>query len=292
LTRWAAAVAILGLGFAAIFLFSNLSGLGFGLLAADVLWVLTRIEILDDYNKPGRYTTLRGRLGVLKLVLLFAIYGAAVYGFFVIRHDLPHNARAAMVADFALAGLCFLLIAELNRSSEEALNWIQGSYAERAIGAELAVLEDQGWLVLHGYKKNRGGDIDHILCGPNGAFIIETKSHCYRAGDLRQARTNAWWLREKLGVRCWVTGVLCVNEDRRPEEKDKVWVVSHGQLVDWLQQQRNVPVDLDRAKAQLLSATLPSLESVAAPAYRSDRQAERRSLGPVFRNDPSALGQD
>jgi hypothetical protein len=266
LKRWEAAVGILGIGFAAIFLFSNVSGLGFALLATDVLWVITRIEILEDHNEPGHYTTLRGRLGVLKLVLLFAIYVAAVYGFFVIRHDLPNNARAAVVADFALAGLCFLLIAELNRSSEEALNWIQGSRAERAIGAELTVLESQGWLVLHGYKKDRGGDIDHILCGPNGAFIIETKSHRYRAGDLRQARTNAWWLREKLGVRCWVTGVLCVDEDRRPEEKDKVWVVSHAQLVEWLRQQRNVPVDPDQARAQLLAANSPVLEDAPASA--------------------------
>jgi hypothetical protein len=50
--------------------------------------------------------------------------------------------------------------------------------------------------------------------------------------DLRQARTNAWWLRQKLG------GVLCVDEERSPEEKDNVWVVSHAELVDWLRHQR------------------------------------------------------
>jgi Nuclease-related domain len=266
LKRWEGIVGILGIGFAAIFLFSNVSGLGFALLAADVLWVITRIEILEDHDQPGYYTTLRGRLGVLKLVLLFAIYGAAIYGLFVVRHDLPHNARAAVIADFAIAGLCFMLLAELNRSKDDALNWIKGSRAERTIGAKLAALEDQGWLVLHGYKKDRGGDIDHILCGPNGAFIVETKSYGYRAGDLRQARANAWWLREKLGVQCWVTGVLCVDEERTAEEKDKVWVVGHTQLVDWLQRQRNVPVDPDLARARLLPATLAGSEGAPAPA--------------------------
>lgn len=251
LKRWETAVGILGIGFAAIFIFSNVSGLGLALLAADLLWLITRIEILEEHDAPGHYTTLRGRLGVLKLVLLFAIYGAAIYGLFVIRHDLPHNARAAIVADFAIAGLCFMLLAELTRSSDDALNWIQGARAERAIGAQLAILEDQGWLVLHGYKKDRGGDIDHIVCGPNGAFIIETKSHGYRAGDLRQARTNAWWLHTKLDARWWVTGVLCVNEDRAPEEKDKVWVVGHPHLIDWLRQQHNSPVDPDFARSQL-----------------------------------------
>jgi hypothetical protein len=251
LKRWEAAVAILGLGFAAIFLFSNVSGLGFGLLAADVLWVITRIEILEDHAEPGHYATLRGRLGVLKLVLLFAIYGAAIYGLFLIRHDLPHKARAAVVGDFAIAGLCFMLLAELNRSAADALNWIKGSRAERTIGAKLMVFDDEGWLVLHGYKKERGGDIDHILCGPNGAFAIETKSHGYRAGDLRQTRTNAWWLYDRLGIRSWVTGVLCVDEQRAPEERDKVWVVSHSDLVDWLRHQRNKPVDPTFARALL-----------------------------------------
>jgi hypothetical protein len=254
LKRWEVVVGILGMGFAAIFLFSNVVGLGFALLAADLLWLITRLEILENHERAGHYTTLRGRLSVLKLVLLFAIYGTAIYGFFVIRHDLPHNARAAVIANFAIAGLCFMLLAELNRSGEQALNWIQGSWAERSIGAKLKVFDEQGWLVLHGYKKDRGGDIDHIVCGPNGAFIIETKSYGYRAGDLRQARTNAWWLHDKLGVGTWVTGVLCVDEERPPEEKDKVWVVSHADLVGWLQRQRNAPVDAEQAHARLLSA--------------------------------------
>jgi hypothetical protein len=261
LKHWEAVVGILGVGFAAIFLFSNVFGLGFALLAADVLWVITRIEILEDHDEPGHYTTLRGRLSILKLVLGFAIYGAAIYGFFVVRHDLPHNARAAVVANFAIAGLRFMLLAELNRSNNDALKWIKGSRAERRIGAELAVFDREGWLVLHGYKKDRGGDIDHILCGPNGAFVIETKSYGYRAGDLRQTRTNAWWLREKLGVQSWVTGVLCVDEERKPEEKDKVWVVSHAELVDWLRHRHNAAVDPELARRQLL-LTSPG----AAPA--------------------------
>jgi hypothetical protein len=262
LKRWETGAGILGIAFAAIFIFSNVSGLGLALLAADTLWIITRIEILEDHERAGHYTTLRGRLGVLKLVLLFAIYGAAVYGLFVIRHDLPHAARAAVIGDFAIAGLCFMLLAELNRSAEDALNWFKGSRAERTIGAELAAFKEQGWLVLHGYKKDRGGDIDHILCGPNGAYAIETKSYGYRAGDLRQARTNAWWLREKLGVRCWVTGVLCVDGQSRPEEKDQVWVVSHTDLVDWLRGQHNVAVSPDEARERLLP---PSISDSGGP---------------------------
>jgi hypothetical protein len=271
LKRWEIAIGVLGIGFAAVFLFSNVSGLGFALFAATLLWLITRMEILEDHGKPGHYTTLRGRLGVVKLVLLFAIYGAAIYGFLVIRDDLPHNARAALIANFAIAGLCFMLLAELNRSSEDALNWLKGSDAERAIGAKLTALEDRGWLVLHGYKKDGGGDIDHIVCGPNGAYAIETKSYGYRASDLHQTRTNAWWLRQKLGVQCWVTGVLCVAEPRRPEEKDKVWVVSHADLIEWLERQRNVPVDANMARSRLLSPAIGRWKA-ARPPHRPRRR--------------------
>jgi hypothetical protein len=59
LKRGEIAVALLGVAFAAVFVFSNTSGLGFALLAADALWVVTRIEIVERHDQPGRYTTLR-----------------------------------------------------------------------------------------------------------------------------------------------------------------------------------------------------------------------------------------
>jgi hypothetical protein len=252
LKPWEFTAAGIGVVFAAIFLFSNASGVGFGLLAAVLLWVLTRIEILENHEEPGHYTAARGRLGVLKVVLLFGIYGAAFYGLIVIQHDLGSKARATVIASFAIFGLCCMLAAELWRSGDAMLNWFVGARAEREIGAKLTTFKQRGWLVLHGYKKDRGGDIDHILCGPRGAYAIETKSYAYRAGDLKQTAINAWWLREKLDVQ-WVTGILCVNEKRPPEKKGKIWVVSHDDLIEWVSQHRDTPVDPERARARLLT---------------------------------------
>jgi len=252
LKPWEITLACIGGAFAGIFLLSNASGVGFGLLAAVLLWVITRIEILENWDEPGHYTAARGRLAVLKLVLLFGIYGTAFYGLLVIQHDFGSKARATVIASFAIAGLCFMLAAELWRSGDATLNWFVGSRAERAIGAKLETFKQQGWLVLHGYKKDRGGDIDHIVCGPRGAYVIETKSYGYLGGDAGQTAINAWWLREKLSVQ-WVTGILCVNEERQPEKKGKIWVVSHGDLVDWLSRQRNTPVDPEYARANLLA---------------------------------------
>lgn len=250
LKPWEVALAVAAAAFAAVFLFSRISGLGFGLLAADVLWVTTRIEILENHAKPGNYTTLRGKLGILRLGLLLAINGAAIYGMVVIEHDFGARAQGTVVADFAIIGLCFMLLTELWRSGDEALNWFVGARAEREVGAALAAFESRGWLLLHGYKRGRS-DIDHVLCGPGGAYAIETKSYGYRPRDRGQAASNAAWLSEQLQHR-WVTGVLCVDEDRPPWKKDTIWVVNHRDLVSWLEQSHGKPVDPDVARSLLV----------------------------------------
>jgi hypothetical protein len=252
LRPWEIFAGCLGVAFAAIFIFSNTSGLGFALLAADALWILTRIEIVERHDQPGRYTTLRGRLGIVKLVLLMAIYATAIWGLLMIRHDLGAKSRAGAIADFAIAGLCFMLLGELSRSGNATLKWFTGARAERVNGTSLDNFKERGWLVLHGYKRDRGGDIDHIVCGPAGAYAIETKSYGFRSGDIRQTAINAWWLREKLGVR-WVTGILCVDEDRRPELKGRIWVVGRDHLLAFIEEQRNAGIDPALAKERLVS---------------------------------------
>jgi len=69
---------------------------------------------------------------------------------------------------------------------------------------------------------------------------------------VRQTALNAWWLRQKLGGP-WVTAVLCVDEDRPPERRDRIWVVSHRDVITWLETQRNQPVDPERARQMLLA---------------------------------------
>lgn len=250
LKRWETAVALVGFAFAMVFVLSNTSGLGFALIAADALWVVTRIEIVERHDRPGHYTSLRGKLGIVKLVLLGGIYAAAIWGLFIIHHDLGTRARAGVIADFAIAGLCFMLIGELNRSADATLNWLQGAKSERRNGARLDALKEQGWLVLHGYKRERGGDIDHIVCGLTGAYAIETKSYGFKSQDTRQTAVNAWWLRERLGIR-WVTGVLCVEEDRSPEPKGRVWVVGRDHLVRFIEDQRNAGIEPAVAQQRL-----------------------------------------
>ena len=271
LRAWEVALAVAASAFAAVFLFSNVSGLGFGLLAATLLWVTTRIEILENHAKPGNYTTLRGKLGILKLILLLGINGAAIYGIVLIEHDFGPSARGTLVADFAIAGLCFMLLNELWRSGDAALNWFVGARAEREVGTKLAVFESRGWLLLHGYKRERD-DIDHVLCGPGGAYAIETKSYGYRPRDVAQTARNAAWLSAKLQNR-WVTGVLCVDDDRPPWRKDRIWVVSHSDIADWIEESVGKPVDPNQARSLLVPP------GDARPGWRSHLRARPVAAG-------------
>jgi hypothetical protein len=147
--------------------------------------------------------------------------------------------------------LTFLLIRELKTAGDDALNWLIGSRAERHVGAQLEALRAKGWLVIHGHKRDARRDVDHIVCGPTGAYAIETKSGRFRKRDIHQATGNAAWLKDVLGVR-WATGVLCVNEDLPPRQEGKGWVMDPVHLVAWLESQRNPPIDPDSARRALL----------------------------------------
>jgi hypothetical protein len=253
LRLWEVLAASIGVLFAGVFLLSNVSAIGYGLVGADALWLLTRVRIVERPSKAGRYARLQGQLGLAKVLVLLGIYAAVGYGIVIAHQDHAERTRPGLIGEFALAGMAFLLLEELKRSGDDALNWLLGFRAEHKVGEQLDRFADRGYLVMHGHKKDWGGDIDHLVCGPTGGYVVETKSYGFRRRDLGQAAANAAWLKEKLGVR-WITAVLCVEGDLTPTRHGVVWALGHEQLVPWLEQQRNSAVDPHAARAVLLTA--------------------------------------
>lgn len=249
---WEIAAAVLGALFACVYLVGGAFVVGVGLLGAVLVWLVTRIRIEDDTTRPGHYASTRGALGFLKVFFVFVVYCAVGAAAFALHGDHTSTTRTKAIAIFALAGLALLLIGELQDGGNDAMNWLIGGEAEKRVGERLDTLKGDSWLVLHGYVKDRGGDIDHIVCGLTGAYAIETKSYGFRRRDLGQVKGNAWWLKEKLGVR-WVTGVLCVADDIPPRKEDVIWVMGEASLVEWLRHQRNAGLDPAIARAILLN---------------------------------------
>ena len=64
------------------------------------------------------------------------------------------------------------------RPSPDAIAWRQGAAGEQRTARLLAALERQGWVVLHdlaipGSRTN----IDHLVIGPGGVFVIDSKHY-------------------------------------------------------------------------------------------------------------------
>jgi hypothetical protein len=77
------------------------------------------------------------------------------------------------------------------RSSPDAVAWRRGSVGERRTARLLGPLERHGWAVLHDLAVPRSrANIDHLVIGPGGVFVIDSKQ--YR-GRLQLDPTGRLW---------------------------------------------------------------------------------------------------
>ncbi len=61
--------------------------------------------------------------------------------------------------------------------ADETVPWFVGALGEREIGARLTHLP-RGWRVFHALPVGNGdADLDHLVVGPGGVFVINTKHH-------------------------------------------------------------------------------------------------------------------
>jgi Nuclease-related domain len=97
------------------------------------------------------------------------------------RLGLVVSALAAMAAGW---GLRF-------RASPEAVAWRRGAVGERRTARLLGPLERQGWAVLHDLAvPGSRANLDHLVVGPGGVFVIDSKQ--YR-GRLQLDRSGRLW---------------------------------------------------------------------------------------------------
>lgn len=65
-----------------------------------------------------------------------------------------------------------------------------GLMGERAAGEELNRLMLDGFHVYHDFKKDHGGNIDHVVVAPSGVYCVETKCRRKKKGCLIARNTR------------------------------------------------------------------------------------------------------
>jgi hypothetical protein len=145
------------------------------------------------------------------------------------------------------ASLIFLLLVlalrpHAQRYLDEHLRWERGARAEEAVGELLDTLQCEGWMVLHDIERYGDGNVDHVVAGPRGVFLIETKDRRYEDAHLGRVKRQAARVHDDLGV--WVTPVICLyRRTSAPFTSHGVWVVPKDHLLRWLRQQDQRPAD-------------------------------------------------
>jgi hypothetical protein len=127
------------------------------------------------------------------------------------------------------------------RADDVARRWMLGAAAEDQVGRALNELRNEGFHVVHDVEQGAEGNVDHLVSGPTGVYLIETKLRRYDSAHLVKAKRQAAKLHDELGV--WVTPVICLakREDLEPFKTQGVWIVPGGRLVAWIRAQRNRP---------------------------------------------------
>jgi len=80
---------------------------------------------------------------------------------------------------------------------QEAAIWSAGATGEALVSAALAQLGSD-YVVIHNLPLTRRGDADHVIVGPTGVFVLETK---YLAGRISCLGQGRWTQTKRDGAR-------------------------------------------------------------------------------------------
>lgn len=217
---------------------------------------------LAGRRAKARYVQLR-RTWLRKRRRVFVLIGAILFGIAVAgsAYDRWWSGRFGFISGvcWGVAGMAWFAL----RHSPPGFvdNWQQGAWGEEFTASELAQLPHPGWVAMHDLPDGNG-NVDHVLLGPAGIFLIDSKKY---AGTLRvdgdeivvtneldpsvsyrdramlravrgqAARLNAE-LRARSGRSAWVEAVVVIWGDfpQRIHTGDRVTVVHGRELVGWL----------------------------------------------------------
>lgn len=196
----------------------------------------------DVFRQPAEYASAQANRRARTVFIAFGLYVVLVVGWTTLAltgHVSPWSTLFVPLGALAVKPAADAYVGR-------QLNWQRGAVAEQAIGELLNELRYENWIVMHDIEQDYEGNVDHLVSGPGGVFMIETKWRRYEDAHLAKAKRQAARLHDELGV--WVTPVIALCERKKPTPfKTKgVWVVPRQSLLDWVREQRNTTLEFER----------------------------------------------
>jgi hypothetical protein len=226
--------------------------------------------VLLQRSRAGRYASEKYERGLrayrrrIRWPLLIVVVPIFGFGIGVI---LTHKVdRWSLAAGAALAvGTAFVMYT-LDEPPQHVQKWKRGAEGERKTANALKPLLRRGWTVEHDVQREGRANLDHVLTGPPGVFLLETKNlagtvsvedgillarqfddpdETYRYWRLAsrlggQAKELSARLRVETGRRTWVTTVVVIwghfpqglvsheNVTYVHGDQLRAWLTSHG----------------------------------------------------------------
>jgi hypothetical protein len=128
------------------------------------------------FGSPGERPRLTGLVRTA-----WPLLAVAAAGGYLLRCVAPRPDITLPVAGFLLVALAAGLAAALRAGRVRLASYVKGAKGEESVARELALLPS-GFTVFHGVTLERlsgarqEGDLDHVVVGPTGVFVIETKN--------------------------------------------------------------------------------------------------------------------
>ena len=119
--------------------------------------------------------------------LIIVLFGPCIV--IALTHSTAGSEKSGLVVPLiAYALVCVPALCWLWRLLTRQRNNHLGLLGERAVGEELNKLMLEGCHVYHDFKKDNGGNIDHVVVASSGVYCIETK--CRRKGGAIDGRKD------------------------------------------------------------------------------------------------------
>jgi len=196
----------------------------------------------DVERAPGSFAKER-EATELRMTLIFGILLAAVV---LLSLALLLAGATGVISALILLAVAYVANHLGSTHLDAGTRWGKGGNGEIKVGRALEGLRRDGFVVMHDLHKGLAGNIDHLVCGPTGAFMVETKFRRYdNDSDLAKARRVAQMVAGELRT-AWVQPVICFATRRYgPKTIKGVTVLGVDELVPYIRSQRNPVVAFD-----------------------------------------------